>query len=53
MIERPTACKMVTAPKDTKTAQAESEDKGAIKGQAQAFRRVIGRSKRCFEGIKQ
>jgi hypothetical protein len=53
MIERPTACKMMTAPKAVKTAKDGLQDQKAIKGQGKAFGRVLGDPTACNEGIKQ
>jgi hypothetical protein len=53
MKEQPTAHKMVASPPAMKTAQDGLQGKGGIKAMAEAFRRVVGRTRTCLACAKE
>jgi len=53
MIKAPPANKMMVASPMVKTAEDGSQDQGAVKAEGRVFRRVLGRCRRYFEGIRR
>lgn len=52
MITKPQANKMVAGPPAAKTLQDGLQGPGAVKAMAEAFRRVVGRTRTCLACVK-